>query len=946
MKRTILNIDRAGFIGSHVVRLFVTKHSGYRIVNPDALTYAGNLENLKDIADLPNYIFVKGDITDEKLIPELINQYKFDRIIHLAAESHVDRSITDPLAINNIKNKKPIPVYGKGKNIRDWLWVNDRARVIYTIFHNGKTGQTCNIGGNNEWNNINLNYKLCEIMNKKLGRTQKESAQLITLERDRTGHDLRNAIDSSKLQSELGWKPSLQFEEGLEKTVDWYLNNQEWSDNVTSGQYQKNYEVQYTERKSKRIYKLFLFALMLLASVSAWGKRTSFSIHNEFLTRIIDIKAGHIHTSKISNHLNRQNIYPENSDEFRLRLSKGTGTENSDVVLSSKDFIFKKVLSNSPEKLAFLVYNKDYQLNVTLVYELKKENRFLNKYLIVKSKKAVTLERIDLELITANDIYQPYQIKQITAWGPSQWRPGLGQPLYTSVSGTFWGTEFPASYNYVENKTGYCGYLWGRQIQAEESYTTYKSVVGVGDDARFIQDSFFDYIDQIRIRPLRLQVQYNSWFDFANGVTQEKFSGSVSKIHHELNEKRGVPPLKAYVIDDGWEDVKLDWSDKVWKVNTDRFDADFKSSFNTVNNAHSHLGLWLSPGCNFFARPAVPLMREKGLEALDEYMSLAGPKYMKLLEDRMLELTEQGVGFFKLDGLFGHLNRREFELNGEAYGVPSMPQLNTNGFKPADERLNDAKYDELKTYYLVAGTERLMKIFTKLHSVNPNMYIVISNGAYLSPWWLQYIDAVWMINAGDAAAGSSRSQELVYRDGVYYDTWVKEQTQFPINSVFNHEPKKTETGESAEQFSAYLWMNLSRGTGFVELYLKTGALSDSDWDVLASGLKWAHSVFPYFKHSKLHGGNPKEGQVYGYTGWNEKGGYISFHNPSAYVQSYSFTLNRELGATRCRGKMVISSPLKNETDLIKKTAKSGDQLQIKLLPGEVKVLEFTNKEVW
>ena len=352
MKKTILITGGAGFIGSHVVRLFVTKYPDYQIINLDALTYAGNLENLKDIADAPNYKFVKGDITDDKFIPELFKTYQFDGVIHLAAESHVDRSITDPfafirtnvfgtanllnaakeawkadfegkrfyhvstdevygalefdgtfftettkydphspysaskassdhfvrsyhdtyglpvvisncsnnyganhfpeklipLSINNIKNNRPIPIYGKGENVRDWLFVNDHARAIDTIFHNGINGQTYNIGGNNEWSNIDLIHALCKIMDTKLGRPEGESAKLITFVKDRAGHDLRYAIDSTKLQRELGWKPSLQFEEGLEKTVDWYLENQEWMDNIINGDYQKYYEKQYAER--------------------------------------------------------------------------------------------------------------------------------------------------------------------------------------------------------------------------------------------------------------------------------------------------------------------------------------------------------------------------------------------------------------------------------------------------------------------------------------------------------------------------------------------------------------------------------------------------------------------------------------------------------------------------------------------------------------------------
>jgi dTDP-glucose 4,6-dehydratase len=351
MHHTILITGGAGFIGSHVVRLFVNKYPNYQIVNLDALTYAGNLENLKDIKDKPNYTFVKGDITDEAFIDQLFQDYSFDGVIHLAAESHVDRSIMDPLAfiktnvmgtatllntarkywkdnlegkrfyhistdevygslgeeglfteetaydprspysaskassdhfvmawyhtyhlpvvmsncsnnygshhfpekliplaIHNIKNNKPVPVYGKGENVRDWLFVEDHARAIDTIFHHGRLGETYNIGGFNEWKNIDLINLLCMIMDKKLGREPGASAKLITFVKDRAGHDLRYAIDATKLNKELNWSPSLQFEEGLEKTVDWYLSNEEWLDHVTSGTYQEYYADQYQKR--------------------------------------------------------------------------------------------------------------------------------------------------------------------------------------------------------------------------------------------------------------------------------------------------------------------------------------------------------------------------------------------------------------------------------------------------------------------------------------------------------------------------------------------------------------------------------------------------------------------------------------------------------------------------------------------------------------------------
>lgn len=351
MKKIILT-GGAGFIGSHVVRRFVNTYPNYWIINLDKLTYAGNLMNLKDVEDKPNYRFVKGDIVDAAFIDQLFEAEKPDAVIHLAAESHVDRSISNPtefvmtnvlgtvnllnaarkhwagrydqtrfyhvstdevygalamdsgmftentsydphspysaskassdhfvrayhdtygmdavisncsnnygshhfpeklipLAIHNIKNKKSIPVYGKGENIRDWLWVEDHARAIDVIFHQAKAGSTYNIGGHNEWKNIDLIRLLCQIMDRKLGREAGESEQLITFVTDRAGHDLRYAIDASKLKNELGWEPSLQFEEGLEKTVDWYLNNEEWMNEVTSGHYQSYYEGQYAKR--------------------------------------------------------------------------------------------------------------------------------------------------------------------------------------------------------------------------------------------------------------------------------------------------------------------------------------------------------------------------------------------------------------------------------------------------------------------------------------------------------------------------------------------------------------------------------------------------------------------------------------------------------------------------------------------------------------------------
>ncbi|MFH0892957.1 MAG: dTDP-glucose 4,6-dehydratase [Bacteroidota bacterium] len=349
--KKILITGGAGFIGSHVLHLFVKKYPDYQIFNLDKLTYAGNLENLREIEKEPNYTFVRGDIVDADFLQKLFQEHIFDGVIHLAAESHVDRSIANPmefittnivgtvtllnaartawngnfegktfyhistdevygslgeeglftettsydprspysaskassdhlvrayshtyglpvvitncsnnygpyqfpekllpLVIHNIKNNKPIPVYGKGENVRDWLFVEDHAKAIDIVFHKGTKGETYNIGGNNEWKNIDIVNLVCSIMDRKLDRKNGESASLITFVKDRAGHDLRYAIDASKIANELGWNPETTFEKGIEKTIDWYLTNEEWLNNVTSGEYQKYYENQYQKR--------------------------------------------------------------------------------------------------------------------------------------------------------------------------------------------------------------------------------------------------------------------------------------------------------------------------------------------------------------------------------------------------------------------------------------------------------------------------------------------------------------------------------------------------------------------------------------------------------------------------------------------------------------------------------------------------------------------------
>ena len=681
--------------------------------------------------------------------------------------------------------------------------------------------------------------------------------------------------------------------------------------------------------------KKTILAWMLGGVLASGALAEEVKLENRFMKRELAVDGGVLVTRSIENKLAGKTLVPCGGSEFRLRISGGTDTPDTDVVLTAADFKVERLRQTKEGAVARLI-NAKHGLVVEVRYSLALNERYARKQLVLTASKPLTLERIDVEALAFKDAHQPYTLKKITARAGGQWSPGLGQPLYTTESATFWGIEFPAASNFVENNELRCGYLWGRALKAGNPYSTYPAVVGVGDDPSFIRDAFFDYIDDIRIRPLRLQVQFNTWFDFGGGISKEKFAGSVEVIHRELVEKRGCRPLSAYVIDDGWQERNQ--ALPLWEVNN-KFDPDFADSRALMDKKGSSLGLWFSPGCFFGAKGMVPKLREDGFESLELSMSMCGPKYMPVLEKRILELVDQEVQYFKFDGLFGHLNIRDFELQGR--GCPAMPQLGVADLSPNDKALNNSKYDELKTYYLVAGTERLIEVFAKMAKRNPEVFIAITNGAYLSPWWLQHIDVVWMINAGDAAGGSDRTSELVYRDGRYHRIWVQENTQFPMSAIFNHEPKKKKNnGETAKTFRDYLFMNLSRGTGFVELYIKPSILSSSDWDVLAEGLKWTYDAFPAFRRVRMHGGNPVKGEVYGYSAWNPARGYVSMHNPSDQPQTCTFTLDRALGLASPNGTYKVTSPLEGSTAGLAATYRYGDTITINLEPKEIRLIDF------
>ncbi|GAA4462580.1 hypothetical protein [Novipirellula rosea] len=645
------------------------------------------------------------------------------------------------------------------------------------------------------------------------------------------------------------------------------------------------------------------------------------TLENAFLKRSIST-VGEVHTTSITNKLDGKILTPISGHAFVIHLRDGRQLSSADFRITD----FRKTRHGETDRLSIQLSCSKLLLKAELIYTLNDRDFFLRKQLTLTPEKPLSIERIDLESMQLDEAYQPYTISQITAQGPAQWRPGLGQPLYTKTTGTFWGVEFPAAENTVRDGVLTCSYSAARTIPTGATFTTHTSVMGVSDSPEFIKDAFFEYIDRTRVRPLRLQTQYNSWFDYGGNVNAAKFASSVALVHRQLHKQRGVPPLRAYVIDDGWQNTSADWSQQVWQVNG-KFDANFSRSRQATDAADSSLGLWLSPGCLFGGQAAIPKMRAAGFRSLDPWMSLTDPGYMDKLEERMTGLARDGVSYFKLDGVFGHLNTRNFD-------VP--------GFKGSEAALNAPQYDPQKIQYLAAGSERLIQMFAAMHDANPDVYIVISNGAWLSPWWLQHIDSVWMINAGDAAGGSTRTQELVYRDGVYHDLAVTENTQFPLHSLFNHEPKKTSSKETKETFRQYLYMNMSRGTGFVELYIKPSVLQDYDWDVLAEGLHWAHAVFPTFKRARMHGGNPKAGEPYGYTGWLPTQGYISLHNPSDETQTYTLTLDRSFGLhpDAKNTTYLLSSPVASWLDGLNEQYRYGDSLRFTLKPREIRVLNF------
>lgn len=725
-------------------------------------------------------------------------------------------------------------------------------------------------------------------------------------------------------------------------------------------------------------------AARVVAACGVWFATTAasaqtFRLENAFLSRKIGTIGGHLATIELVNKRCNKVLVPSNHEEFRLRLSQSVDSQEPDVLLTSADFEVL-ALGGDAETITAELCNAVHGLRVTAAYTLKPGNFYGRKRLTIVSEKGCTLELADVESLAFDDAFAPYRAKDMM-WTTRKFLPALGQPLYTSGSATFWGVEFPACWNRVENGTIRCGYQRGVELEPGIAYETHRAVFGAADDPEYVQDAFFEYVDEIRVAPVELKVQYNSWFDFGGSVTQERFLESLETLHQELVVKRGCKPLDVYTIDDGWQNSRpprsslADWSKGLYPVNDHNFDKDLQSVRQAIEAKGSKMGIWVSPACIFGARANIDVLEQAGFEVLvgsrhkksgmiRKSMSMTGPKYMELLEKRLLELVDLGSVYFKLDGIFGDLSCRYFETK-PGRGAPVMSHLFPPELRADDPLLDDPKFDETKRYYVTAAVERLMNIFDQMHHRNRDVRILCHNAATISPWWLMHLDVLSLVNSRDGAPGDRREQ-MCYRDGLYFQLTRNDRNQVPLNCFFNHEPAKGGNrfdDATLDGFREYFFMALSRGTTTVELYFVVKSLDAAELDVIAEGLKWLDRVAPAFKRSRMHGESPlgptdaaednlstkklnldEVARVYGYTGWTESQGYVSIHNPLPTAQTYSFQLDRKLGLVPGSGPFALSYVVGNAPQSMSREWKFGETVTVNLRPRSVVVLNFERIE--
>ncbi len=722
---------------------------------------------------------------------------------------------------------------------------------------------------------------------------------------------------------------------------------------------------------------LFRLSVVVLGMVAATGKSVSarsYRLENEHLSRTIAVVDGHVQTLELANKRNGKVLTSTGGEEFRLRISSGVDSAAPDTLLTSNDFDVLNLTGASDAVVADLRQAR-LGIDVELRYTLAPERFYGHKQLTITASNPYTLELVDTESIPSSEAFAPYFAKDMM-WTVRKFLPALGQPIYTTESATFWGVEFPAAWNRVEEDTIRCGVQGGIDLKPGAPYAAHRAVFGVGDDPKYVHDAFLVYIDQIRAAPATLKVQYNSWFDFGGGITQERLLKSLETLHQELVVKRGCRPLDVYTIDDGWQNSRpprsplADWSIGLYPVNERGFGQDLQAVRQAIEARGSKMGIWVSPACIFGARANIDVLQAAGFEVLAggvnkksgmqrKAMSMTGPKYMALLERRLLGLVDEGAVYFKLDGLFGDLTCRYFEtLPGR--GAPVMSRMLPVGTRADDPKLDDPQFDETKRYYLTTATQRLADIFDKMRRRNPEVRILCHNGATISPWWLMHVDVLSLVNSRDGAPGDRREQ-MCYRDALYYQLTRRDGNQVPLNSFFNHEPAKDANrfdDATVGGFRDYLFLALSRGTLTVELYFVVNSLDDAEYDVIADGLKWLHHIAPAFQRSHMHGGNPvgsesaedplstkklnldETAEIYGYTGWTDSLGYISVHNPTASAQSYSVQLGRKLGLAEGSGPFRSTYVVGTDAKTGRRDWQFGETMTIQLPPRGVVVIDF------
>lgn len=641
------------------------------------------------------------------------------------------------------------------------------------------------------------------------------------------------------------------------------------------------------------------------------------TIENENLARVYDVTDGQVTTRKIMNKRSGTVANVNDAVEFAVTFMDGKSKRSSDFKLqeisTSEDEDGTKTL-----KFDFSVSSDGWK--AALFVSMKPGDHFLRKHLDISHNDSnpIAIDRIDLESLV---VPGPYWSTKLSGY------EGLGQPVY--ANDLFFGIEFPASDNKIINNNKInAGYNRGKYLNGNTTYTTYSSVVGAADSQKEIQQSFFDYINTISL-PSQFRIQFNSWYDNMKNINTNNIKQSFMGIEKGLSSY-GIRPIDAYVVDDGW----VDYRNGFWEFDFNKFPQGFANEKQYLGSLGTNLGTWIGPrgsydGANLIF---VPHLQSLGYEAIDNAdMSMSGPKYTKAMKERILEMMDKyDINYFKLDG---------FIYNGKIDKSPD------HGFIP----------DNTGKYYFTDAWEKWIDIFKAMREKNPDVYINITSGTFNSPWFFQYVNAIWINNSGDMGlegTGSERDRMLTYRDGRYYDRFVTKASQMQLSNIYNHEPIDAQTLpptgnrpiiQTLEEFRKYMFMSLSRGTGLIELYYTPGIFNEEKWTINADALQWAEDNYGVLQRARMIGGNPSLGEVYGYSGWTADRGIVSLRNPSSTVKTFKLTLNSSIGVKDNEGsyyrQTVYPYGAKQDGPFPAETA-----IEVALQPYEVLIWQFDTEQ--